>query len=126
VLVVDDEAELRDLVAQALAEHGHQVHRAQDSRSALAVARRLDRLDVLVTDLVLPGRNGAELARLVRRGRPGLPVVAMSGFAATEAIEQLPRDVTVLSKPFSIDELLVAVARSVRAPGRGAGQGSKR
>jgi CheY-like chemotaxis protein len=109
VLLVDDDNDLRSMLAGALANLGYEVEEAVDGSTAL---RRLEesRPDVMVVDFAMPGLNGAEVAKQARTKWPGLPVVLASGYADTAAIEQaIGKDAKVLRKPFRIDELLDAV-----------------
>jgi CheY-like chemotaxis protein len=86
VLVVEDEALVRMLVVQTLQEAGYQVVETCDAPEALARLDSLPRLDLLVTDVGLPGMNGRQLAELVRQARPGTPVLFMTGYAHNAAV----------------------------------------
>jgi CheY-like chemotaxis protein len=109
VLLVDDDSDLRSVLAGALATLGYKVEEAVDGSSALRVLETL-RPDVIVVDFAMPGLNGAEVARKARERWPDLPVVLASGYADTSAIEQaMGEDAKLLRKPFRIDELLEAV-----------------
>jgi len=113
VLVVEDNAELRHVLREALAADGHQVLAARDETEALEVLKG-QRVDLLITDLSEPDASAAIDA--VRAAFPNLPVVALSGggqhpglfFAAWEA----PKGLRTLPKPFRLGELL-AVSREV-------------
>ena len=109
VLVVDDEPVVRAMMLRALREAGYQVLDAQDGASALARARdHAGRIDVLVTDLAMPGMRGRELARTMAQQLPGLRVLFVSGFAGDEVerLGLLEAGRPFLSKPFA-PELLV-------------------
>jgi signal transduction histidine kinase len=109
VLLVDDDNDLRNVLAGALSTLGYKVQEATDGSSALR-ALETSRPDVVVVDFAMPGLNGAEVAKRARERWPGLPVVLASGFADTEEIEQaVGKDAKLLRKPFRIDELLEAV-----------------
>jgi PAS domain S-box-containing protein len=104
VLVVEDDAAIRALVRRTLAQAGYRVLDASTADQALAVAVAPD---VLVTDVILPGRNGWELATALATRRPGLRVLFMSGYAAHHSGEPLvPADAPLLAKPFAPEELL--------------------
>lgn len=113
VLVVDDEAVIRDAVRMILGSEGWNVARAEDAATALAhpglVSCRL-----VLCDMMLPGQSGLEVVREVRRRRPDVPIVMITGFAtaenATRAIEAGAS--AFLAKPFDDTELLNQV-RSV-------------
>src|SRR5262249_49486806 len=107
VLVVDDEPAVRTLVTSTLRADPVKVLLATSAEEALAIAgaHRGD-IDLLLTDAVLPGRSGIELARLLVSERPGLRVLIMTGYTPdTAGIDQLPQPVAVLQKPFSPGDL---------------------
>jgi two-component system, cell cycle sensor histidine kinase and response regulator CckA len=114
IVVVEDEPGVRLLVERILSRAGHRVLAFPDGSAAEEVlADPAVRVDLLLTDLVMPGPNGIEVARQARRSRPELPVVIMSGYAA-DALrsEGLSEDsLELLSKPFSTAELLERVNR---------------
>jgi two-component system cell cycle sensor histidine kinase/response regulator CckA len=123
IVVVDDEPAVRTLVVRILERAGHRVIAFADGGAAIAglIDPALD-VDVLVTDLVMPGPSGIESARTIRAGRPGLPVVLMSGYPAnTLCADGLDSDdIEVLGKPFSAADLLRRVAAALEgrpAPG---------
>jgi CheY-like chemotaxis protein len=114
VLLVDDDHDLRSMLAGALANLGYEVAEAVDGSSALRLLDKF-RPDVVVVDFAMPGLNGAEVAKKARDRWPGLPVVLASGYAETAAIEQaIGRDAKLLRKPFRIDELLEAVGTATK------------
>jgi CheY-like chemotaxis protein len=108
VLLVDDEDDVRLAAADMLGELGYTVVEAASAEAALSVMEGGGTIDLLVTDHLMPGISGAELARIVRVRNPALPILLMSGFAEmAEVAPGLPR----LAKPFRQAEL----ARSVLA-----------
>jgi PAS domain S-box-containing protein len=113
VLVADDEGAVRTLIERVLRGAGYEVVTAAHGGAAMDVAdARLADLDLLVTDAVMPGVTGLQLARRVRVRRPDLPVLFISGWAS-DAFEQEWRSeprVDLLLKPFSVGELLGRVA----------------
>ena len=107
VLLVDDEDIVRESTAQMLEELGYQVVSAPSSEAALLLIEGGSHFDVLVTDHLMPGMSGVELARLVRSRRPGTPVLIVSGYAeATGIAPDLPR----LTKPFRQVDLAASLA----------------
>jgi PAS domain S-box-containing protein len=116
VLVVEDEEVIRGLVDQVLRGEGYEVILAADGDEALERARTT-RVDVLLTDLTMPGIGGRELAERLRAERPGLKVMFMSGFADTEtfAVGQLPAATAFLEKPFTFAHLTERVRSLVRS-----------
>ncbi len=113
VLVVDDEAVIRDAVRMILGSEGWNVARAEDATTALAHPG-LASCRLVLCDMMLPGQSGLEVVREVRRRRPDVPIVMITGFAtaenATRAIEA--GATAFLAKPFDDTELLNQV-RSV-------------
>ena len=116
ILLVEDEAQLRRLIAALLERAGHEVLAAATPDEALAIAKaRGQDLDLLFTDLVLPGINGRELAQRVATDIPGLPTLFMSGF--TDDPVQRPGVTAVkgrfVQKPFTPDRLIEAVREAL-------------
>jgi CheY-like chemotaxis protein len=110
ILIVDDEQTIRRLAARRLGEEGYRVVAAEDGDAALVLERSLDRLDLLIADLVTPGRSGFEVAEILRARRPLLPVIYVTGYAASAAAEeQLGSRTALLLKPFALDELVAQV-----------------
>jgi PAS domain S-box-containing protein len=107
VLVVDDEAGILRIVKRALERHGYRVVVAHDGEEAAVVASTLERIDLLVTDIVMPKLGGLDLADRLREMRPNLPVLYISGH-----IDQLEKaqgrinKANFLAKPFSVKDLL--------------------
>ncbi len=106
LLLVDDEPYVLDSLATVLSRAGYEVRTARDGSAALDALEQ-KAVDVLVTDVLMPGLNGAQLAEAARDLQPGLPVVFMSGYTN----DVLPGDVVgrFLQKPFRRSELLDAV-----------------
>ncbi|MDB5375236.1 MAG: domain S-box protein [Belnapia sp.] len=108
VLVVEDEPVVRGVVIETLRDFGYQVLEAGDGRSALAVLRSGRRLDLLVTDVGLPGgMNGRQLADHARELRPGLKVLFVTGYADAAGLagEMLEPGMALITKPFAADML---------------------
>lgn len=111
VLLVEDEPVLRELTADILAEAGYHVTEAGDGTSAMDMLQSEARIDLLLSDIRLPGADGYELAAAGFSLRPRLKVVLMTGYAPTPLPAQLHDRVhTVLQKPFAIDSLPEAIA----------------
>lgn len=121
ILLVEDEVAFRELLLSVLIAAGHTVHPAADGRAAL---RLLDqhRIDLIVTDLCMPGTDGMEFLMALRARRSGVPVIAMSGGVGSRMAGML-RTATLLgarrtlAKPFALSLLLEAV-RELLAAGR--------
>jgi len=119
VLLVEDEDVVRGLAVEVLESAGFEVHAAADGPAALELLERLDRrVDVVVTDVVMPGLGGRDLVREIRRGRPDLPVVFMSGYTdgGLDAEADLQGRAAFLQKPFSTAELVAAVREVATVP----------
>ena len=112
VLVVDDEPVVRMLVVEVLEELGYAAIEASDGPSALRLLERGARIDLLVSDVGLPGGiNGRQLADAARVRRPGLKVLFITGFAESAAVGNgaMEAGMEVLTKPFAMDALAAKV-----------------
>lgn len=112
VLLVEDEDPVRIFAARALRNKGYKVQEARTGEGALDILEdHIDEIDLLVTDMVMPGMDGATLARLVRQERPGLPVILISGYSEEAARGELTESVDFhfLPKPFSLTQLAAKV-----------------
>ncbi len=103
VLVVEDEAAVRSLAARVLTEAGYSVVEASDGGEALQMLEGGLVVDVVLTDVVMPGVGGVELAERLQEQRPGLPVLFMSGYTGSDVVRRglNQRGVPFLQKPFS-------------------------
>jgi two-component system cell cycle sensor histidine kinase/response regulator CckA len=108
ILLVEDEEMIRPLVAEALRSFGYTVDEADNCASALEIARELDgSIDLLLTDVVMPGMNGREVAEILLADDPGLTVLYTSGYPADSILRHGAADATVayIEKPYLVDEL---------------------
>nr|GFA26693.1 hypothetical protein [Tanacetum cinerariifolium] len=113
VLVIDDEPHVRMLMCDALRERGYRVSEAQDGASGLQVLRAMDEVDLMVTDVGLPGgMDGRQVADAARAMRPALRVLFVTGYAENAAVDgdQLETGMAVLLKPFGINNFTHKVA----------------
>jgi CheY-like chemotaxis protein len=111
VLFVEDEPELRQLGRESLATIGLDVVAAGSAETALATLERDGPFDALVTDIVLPGRSGVQLARAARQAHPGLRVLYATGYSGTPDPTRTPAPgEPVLRKPYGPDDLRFRVA----------------
>lgn len=116
VLVVEDEEGVRDLVHRVLQEQGHQVLDAPDGDSAIAMLEEFGgELDLVLSDIVVPGLGAGELDSRVRELRPDLPIVYMSGYSRDEMVDRGLVDPKrpFLQKPFTGDELGNLICREL-------------
>jgi excisionase family DNA binding protein len=114
VLVVDDEASIRDLLAKTLALAEYDVDVAPDGRSALE-RMRLYPYDLLIADLKMPGMDGLAVIREAKRYKADLPVIIITGFSTeSSAIEAVNLGVAgYLTKPFRVPQVLAAAAKAL-------------
>jgi excisionase family DNA binding protein len=114
VLVVDDEASIRDLLSKTLALAEYDVDVAPDGRSALE-RMRLYSYDLLIADLKMPGMDGLTVIREAKRYKADLPVIIITGFSTeSSAIEAVNLGVAgYLTKPFRVPQVLAAAAKAL-------------
>jgi excisionase family DNA binding protein len=114
VLVVDDEASIRELLSKTLALAEYEVDTAPDGRSAIE-RLRLGNYDLLIADLKMPGLDGLSLIREAKRLKSELPVIIITGFSTeSSAIEAVNLGVAgYLTKPFRVPQVLAAAARAL-------------
>jgi CheY-like chemotaxis protein len=112
ILLVEDDDGLRLLATNLLSRHGYRILEAKDGESAIAISRHYaDGIDMLLTDVIMPGMNGAELAARLRHLRPHMKVLYMSGYTGRIVRDSglVETEVNLLSKPFTRRSLLSAV-----------------
>lgn len=117
VLVVDDEASLLATLAANLELEGFEVFEAASAARALAVLAA-ERIDLVLTDIRMPGMSGVDLFYELKRLRPAMPVVLMTAFAAHGLAERALGDgaFTVLAKPFAMEHVVATLTRAARRP----------
>ena len=118
ILVVEDNPRLRRVLACQLADAGYEVAEAGDATAALAVLATRQPIDLLLTDIVIPGEmDGCKLAQVALARRPALRLVLTSGYCGRNPGDDWPgRPSTVLRKPFRRNELIKAVRTAIEAP----------
>jgi PAS domain S-box-containing protein len=121
ILLVEDEPDVLQTAKRVLEGHGYRVvARSKTSDAIEYLSSAAERVDLLVTDVVMPGPSGVQLARQARALRPGLPILFMSGYAPEiVAAQGVDEGGSLISKPFTRDELLAAVRRALRHGARG-------
>lgn len=119
VLVVDDDATIREALAIVLAEEGYEVRAAEDGRAALEVLRDW-RPDVILLDLMMPVMDGWTFRQEQRRleNAADVPVIVLSGARDARASAEQVGAVAAIAKPFDLDVLLARVAWAVSLPPR--------
>jgi len=117
VLLVEDDDSLRALTERILHRRGYVVLSAATAAEAIRLAATHDRIDLLLTDVVMPDSSGPEIAVALRRQHPALPVVYMSGYAESilATRTELPAGATLLHKPVSAHQLLSTIPRVMKA-----------
>jgi len=115
LLLVEDDADVGALVEAMLRELGHEVLRAADVEEALQVAAREPALDLMLTDVIMPGgRNGIDLAGEMTRTRPDLPVILSSGYTGESLANAEQAPWPLLRKPYTLEQLSEAIALAVQ------------
>ena len=118
LLVVDDDCDVREFLAVSLGSLGYHVVEAASGPEGLAKLKR-QVPDMILLDYAMPGMHGGEVARTVRESHPQLPIVFVTGYAATDQIvAAVGSDVPVLSKPFSVAQLAAVVEEQLRNASR--------
>lgn len=115
VLLVDDHPEVRQATRGMLEDLGHRVTSAELGREALDLLEEGGSFDLLITDYAMPHLSGTELVSKVRKKRPGLPSMIITGYADDDALAGRLKDVTILSKPFTLESLSAAIRSVVPA-----------
>jgi signal transduction histidine kinase len=111
ILLVDDEEPVRSATAEMLQVAGHTVVEASSVNLALQVLQEEGKIDIVITDFVMPGRSGGELIEALRRDWPQIPVLLITGYVT--ARQEISDDVPRLMKPFNGDELVRALSRAI-------------
>jgi PAS domain S-box-containing protein len=117
ILLVEDEETVRRFARLALERHGFSVVEASSAKSAMTTVGGDGPIDLLVSDVVMPGESGVELAARVQRMRPGVPVLYISGYPANLMAQNgliADRSARLLMKPFTPEELLANVEAALR------------
>ena len=111
VLVLEDDTVVRDIIIEVLEELGFKIFEARDGPAGLDILRSNRPLDLLVTDIGLPGLNGRQVAEAARLVRPKLKILFMTGYAETAAMANgfLEPGMHIITKPFTIDNLVTRI-----------------
>jgi CheY-like chemotaxis protein len=118
ILVVEDNEDVRFYSVTILRELGYTVLEAADAEKALRILESTDRVDLLFTDVVLPGKNGRLLADAARLLRPDLRILFTTGYSRNAIVHQgrLDADVHLISKPFTFDQLAARIRDVIDLP----------
>jgi len=114
VLLVEDEPMVRTVAERALTRHGYTVITADNGEDALEVLAKGEPIDLLISDVVMPGMDGPTMVREARESRPDLKILFMSGYAEEQLRKSIDiENVNFLPKPFSVTDLAEAARRAV-------------
>jgi DNA-binding response OmpR family regulator len=113
VLIIEDDAMIRDFLCEILRTHGFEMQCCIDAESALAMGETA-RFDIVITDFRLPGMNGGEAARLLRDRGPQSFIIGMSSERKADTFRDAGAD-CFLQKPFSVKDLVAIVGRAGNA-----------
>ena len=117
ILLVDDEESVRSIVVKILLREKYNVLAAESGEAALRISdSHPEKIDLLISDMYMPGLRGPEVAQALAPKRPGLRVLFMSGYADQDSRSGVPPGANFLNKPFSGKELGAAVEAALRAP----------
>ena len=116
IMAIDDEPAVLRMIERMLVDSGHECERFADARLALDSLERRP-VDLILTDIIMPGMEGIELILGLRVNRPALPIIAMSGGSSALRVDALHLAerlgaTQLLPKPFTRDALLDAIARA--------------
>jgi two-component system cell cycle sensor histidine kinase/response regulator CckA len=116
VLLVEDEPMVRSVAERALTRHGYQVITADNGEDALEILDKGETIDLLISDVVMPGMDGPAMVREARKSRPELKVLFMSGYAEEQLRKSIDiENVNFLPKPFSVTDLAEAARNTLGA-----------
>jgi two-component system cell cycle sensor histidine kinase/response regulator CckA len=114
VLLVEDEPMVRSVAERALTRHGYTVITADNGEDALEIIAKNEPIDLLISDVVMPGMDGPTMVREARESRPDLKILFISGYAEEQLRKSIDiENVNFLPKPFSVTELAEAARRAV-------------
>jgi two-component system cell cycle sensor histidine kinase/response regulator CckA len=114
VLLVEDEPMVRSVAERALTRHGYTVITADNGEDALEILSKGEPIDLLISDVVMPGMDGPTMVREARQSRPDLKILFMSGYAEEQLRKSIDiENVNFLPKPFSVTDLAEAARRTV-------------
>lgn len=121
ILLVEDETVVREVTREVLEHAGYHVLESDGPEQALHLASVHEgRIGLLLTDMVMPGMNGADLACRLQSLRPDLVTVFMSGYAESDVLRRLRENAAIhIQKPFTMDALLSSVAEAFQGSGGG-------
>ena len=116
-MLAEDEARIREVGQSVLESLGYRVLTAADGREALEAYRSVERVDLVITDIVMPEMGGKQLFQELEKVTPGIKVLAITGYVMQEDLEALKEGgfLDVVHKPFDVDVLAQVVRRALDA-----------
>jgi two-component system cell cycle sensor histidine kinase/response regulator CckA len=115
ILVVEDEEQVRTLIVRLLEKKGYAVESAENGRLALEAARDVDNISLVITDMIMPEMGGQALLEALRKERPAIPAICMTGYSREEmADSQKIPDAAFMEKPFTPAMFLDQVAELLK------------
>jgi DNA-binding response OmpR family regulator len=116
ILLVDDEQSVRSIVMKILQRANYRVLEAESGEAALKISdSHPEKIDLLISDMYMPGLRGPEVAKALAPKRPGLRILFMSGYADQDSRSGVPPGANFLNKPFSGKELAAKVEEVLKA-----------
>ena len=116
ILLVDDEKSVRSIVTKILQRANYRVLEAESGEAALKISdSHPEKIDLLISDMYMPGLRGPEVAKALAPRRPGLRILFMSGYADPDSRSGVPLGANFLNKPFSGKELAAKVEEVLKA-----------
>ena len=113
ILVVEDNEDVGRFSTELLQDLGYATRRADNARQALAlIAADHGAFDLVFSDVIMPGMNGVEMARIIRERYPGLPVVLTSGYSSVLA-QNIDHGFELIQKPYSVEALSRALRKAI-------------
>ena len=112
--MIDDDPDVRRFIVQCLETLDYHVTEADHGEAGLA-RLAADGPELLIVDFAMPGLNGAEVAAEARRRLPGLPVILVTGYADTQAVERVVGTDSILRKPFKVEDLANSMRKALAA-----------
>ncbi|WP_245457447.1 response regulator [Rhizobium leguminosarum] len=115
MLVVEDDDSVRLLICEVLADLSYEAVEASNADAAIPIIASPRAIDLLISDVGLPGMNGRQLAEVARQHRPKLPVIFVTGYAqnATAKAEFLGSNMAMIGKPFAVEVLAEKISNMI-------------
>jgi CheY-like chemotaxis protein len=110
ILIVEDDPDTREILSELLQMQGHAIVTASHAQQALDSLQQAPSMDLLITDVSLPGISGIELAKMAKATHPDISIMVCSGYGETQ-FESLPFEVEWSQKPLEIESFLAAIER---------------